>query len=124
MVRHRDQDSAQHLGGAGHPDGAGWKLPKQLRVPRRCPQAGGHGLREDPGAMQGPDQEPQEAVPASQGGQPAKQRAVPQDLQVLRHHGEDPEQPAGPGPAGVDRQRGGRGGGRGWAGGRWRGCSG
>ncbi len=44
MVGRGDQDLVEHLGGAGHPGGAGWKLPKQLRVPRRLPEAGGDGV--------------------------------------------------------------------------------
>lgn len=28
VVGRGDEDVAENLGGAGHPDGAGWKLPK------------------------------------------------------------------------------------------------
>lgn len=72
VVGRGDEDATEHLGRAGHPGGAGWKLPKQLRVPRRLPEAGSHGVWKDARAVQGADQKPQEAVLVGEGGQSAE----------------------------------------------------
>lgn len=94
MVGSGDAGAAGDLGRGGRAVGAGRQLSEQPCVPGRGVPPGRAGLRAHPGAVPHPHQGPQAAVLPGP-GRAEEERARPQDMQVLRRDGPDPQLPGG-----------------------------